>query len=92
MYSLKYDYEGFLGVNNLQDLEYINYPPNQAQCITNMCIPGTYNDTTNSMDLVFPDGMVGYFDPLIRRCVKCPASTPKCRKIIKREYWVDCTN
>lgn len=57
-----------------------------------MCIPGTYNYTTNSMDLVFSDGMVGYYDPLIRRCVSCPASIPKCRRIVKREYWVDCTN
>ena len=36
--------------------------------------------------------MVGFYDPSIRRCVMCPADRPKCKKLIKREFWIDCTN
>lgn len=36
--------------------------------------------------------MVPFYDPSIRRCVMCPSDKPKCKKLIKREFWIDCTN
>ena len=36
--------------------------------------------------------MVGFYDPSIRRCVMCPTDKPKCKKLVKREFWIDCTN
>jgi len=44
------------------------------------------------MDLNPMAGTVMYYDPLIKKCVKCPSNMPRCRKVIKREYWIDCTS
>lgn len=35
--------------------------------------------------------MTGFYDSALKKCVTCPINISRCIKILKREYWIDCT-